>query len=194
MYPNISCYKLISQNLFSNTGLTSGSSCSEANRISNLDQCLLDIGGFGFNNTAFWFGTQYATNCPNGIYSNTLDCFNPLPQPGSESIFHRLFPDGYDPAHLDRFLDMEFISPAGKMSIILFICRIILVAVSRLPVQLYHRNSIDRFLNFAHTEIRMFFLAHRIRVSEILPWVENFILPIPSYPGRQVKSSYEIAP
>ena len=124
----------------SNTGLTAGSSCSEANRISNLDQCLLDIGGFGFNNTAFWFGTQYATNCPNGIYSNTLDCFNPLPQPGSESIFHRLFPDGYDPAHLDRFLDMEFISPAGKMTV-LFICHIIHAAVSRYTLRSHANQS-----------------------------------------------------
>ena len=37
------------------------------------------------------------------------------------------------------------------------------------------------------------FLAHRIRISEIYPGIENLILPMLSYPGRQVKSSCEFA-
>ena len=36
------------------------------------------------------------------------------------------------------------------------------------------------------------FLAHRVRMSEILPWV-NLILPMLSYLGRQVTSSCEVA-
>ena len=30
------------------------------------------------------------------------------------------------------------------------------------------------------------FLAHQIRISEIYSGIENLILPMPSYPGRQV--------
>ena len=37
------------------------------------------------------------------------------------------------------------------------------------------------------------FLAHLIRISEILPGIENLILPMLSYPGCQVTSSWEIA-
>ena len=35
--------------------------------------------------------------------------------------------------------------------------------------------------------------ARQIRISEILPWDRNLILPMLSYPGRQVTSSCEIA-
>ena len=34
-----------------------------------------------------------------------------------------------------------------------------------------------------------YFLAHQIRIFEIYPGIENLILPILSYPGRQVTSS-----
>ena len=36
-------------------------------------------------------------------------------------------------------------------------------------------------------------LAQQRRLSEILPGIENFILPMLSYLGRQVTSSCEIA-
>ena len=40
---------------------------------------------------------------------------------------------------------------------------------------------------------RWIFLAHMIRIPEILPWDRKSYLPMLSYPGRQVTSSYEIA-
>ena len=36
-------------------------------------------------------------------------------------------------------------------------------------------------------------LAHRIRISEFYPGIENLILPMLSYPGRQVTLLCEIA-
>ena len=95
------------------TGLTAGSVCSESNRRNDLSRCLLEIGGAGFNETAFWFGTQYATDCPRGMNDPRTECYNAMPN--ARSIFRRIFPDGYKAVLLDRFLDMEFISPPGKM-------------------------------------------------------------------------------
>ena len=43
------------------------------------------------------------------------------------------------------------------------------------------------------TQVRSTILAHRIRISEILAWDRNLILPMLSYPGRQATSSCEIA-
>ena len=37
------------------------------------------------------------------------------------------------------------------------------------------------------------FLAHWIRISDILSWDTEFYLPMLSYPGRQVTASSEIA-
>ena len=37
------------------------------------------------------------------------------------------------------------------------------------------------------------FLAHWIRISEILSWDREFYLPMLSYPGPQLTASYEIA-
>ena len=52
----------------------------------------------------------------------------------------------------------------------------------------------DGFFSPALTRmIDSYILAHRIRISEIYPGIENLILPMLSYPGRQVTSSCEIA-
>ena len=90
-----------------------GTSCSEAERGSNLAQCLEKIVEAGFNNDLFWFGTRYETDCPSG--PATIDCSNPRPQSTKRSIFTRLFPPGYDPSIMDRYLKMVFTSPPGNL-------------------------------------------------------------------------------
>ena len=47
--------------------------------------------------------------------------------------------------------------------------------------------------HYIHVDVYVFILAQRIRISEILPWDKNLILPMLSYPGRQVTSSCGIA-
>ena len=39
-------------------------------------------------------------------------------------------------------------------------------------------------------EVRIHILAHQIRLSEILPGLENLILPMLSYPGCHVRATY----
>ena len=95
------------------TGVVLGTSCSEAERGSNLAQCLDKIGEAGFNNYLFWFGTQYETDCPSG--PTTVECTNPRPQSTKRSIFTRILPTGYDPSTVDRYLKMVFTSPPGTL-------------------------------------------------------------------------------
>lgn len=99
--------------LVSFTGQALGTSCSVSNRRTNLSQCLRDINGEGNNNTAYWFGTQYPTNCPQGSTGQTLECSNPLAGSNRTSLFSRIFPGGLNTNSLDRFLKMEFTSPPG---------------------------------------------------------------------------------
>ena len=44
-----------------------------------------------------------------------------------------------------------------------------------------------KFYNLGTREVDI--LAHRIRISEVLPWDKNLILPMLSYPGRPVTTS-----
>ena len=92
--------------------MTAATSCSEGNRRTNLQQCLLDIQAAGNNNSAFWFGTQYSTTCPNGD-DGTLVCFNR--DPTAQTLFQRMqLSPGFDPSVIDRFLKVEFTSPPGR--------------------------------------------------------------------------------
>ena len=93
-------------------GVALGTSCSEAQRSSNLAQCLQDIEALGLDIDKFWFGTSYATDCPGGPFS-TIDCANPRPQDTRRSVFGRLFPTGYT-GSLDRYLKMVFTSAPGN--------------------------------------------------------------------------------
>ena len=98
------------------TGVVLSTSCSEAERGSNLAKCLEDIGEAGFNIGLFWFGTAYETDCPSG--SLRIECFNPRPQSTSRSIFTRIFPTGFDPGTIDRYLKMVFTSQPGNQGCI----------------------------------------------------------------------------
>ena len=91
--------------------MTSATSCSEGTRQTNLQQCLQDIRAAGNNNSAFWFGTEYSTTCPNGD-DGTLACFNR--DPTTHTLFQRMqLGPGFDPSVIDRFLKVEFTSPPG---------------------------------------------------------------------------------
>ena len=112
-YFKIQCHALVN---FIITGVVLSTSCSEAERGSNLAKCLEDIGEAGFNIGLFWFGTAYATNCPSG--STRIECFNPRPQSTSRSIFTRIFPTAFDPGTIDRYLKMVFTSQPGNQGCI----------------------------------------------------------------------------
>ena len=88
-----------------------GTSCSESNRNNDLDICLTDIHAAGLNNTAFWFGTQFTTMCPQGGNRGPdMECYNPVDDTSANSIITRIL-DGSP--NLDRYLEMEFTSPPG---------------------------------------------------------------------------------
>ena len=93
-----------------------GTSCSEPQRSSNLAQCLQDIDAVGYDIDKFWFGTQYAIDCPAGPLTS-IDCSNPRPQDTKRSVFGRLFATGY-PGELDRYLKVVYTSAPGKTTLI----------------------------------------------------------------------------
>ena len=90
--------------LHSMTG--AATSCSKAQRDVNLSTCLNDINSALFDNTLFWFGTPYATRCPNGI-AGGMYCANYDPNRAT-SIMTRMFDSmDYGP-NLDRFLEITY--------------------------------------------------------------------------------------
>lgn len=91
-----------------------GTLCSEENRAttSGLQTCLDAISTDLFSTDRFWFGSQYATLCPNGL-AGGIPCFNSRPYV-ADSMMTRLF-DTMDYApQLDRFLKMTYESTESK--------------------------------------------------------------------------------
>lgn len=92
--------------------LASGTPCSEQDRTANLTECLDEITSAYFDDSLFWFGTQYPTLCPNGPASG-FECINHDPT-ATDSIATRLF-DSMDYApKLDRYLMMTYESIDSK--------------------------------------------------------------------------------
>lgn len=67
-----------------------------------------------FDTDRFWFGSQYAIDCPLGP-AQGLQCANSMPNQPT-SILTRLFDDLSYVPRLDRFLEMEFESIESKCS------------------------------------------------------------------------------
>ncbi|XP_045171337.2 uncharacterized protein C56G2.4-like isoform X2 [Mercenaria mercenaria] len=82
-----------------------GSFCSKANRTQNLAKCLEKTREIMLEPNKFWFGNQYANQCPLGEDSGVF-CRNP--KPTMTSIHQRLFPALEHTDGLDRFLELEF--------------------------------------------------------------------------------------
>lgn len=82
------------------------SPCSEQNRASDLTACLDAVNEALYDKDRFWFGSQYAIQCPNGP-ADGIQCSNHKSQE-SQSIMTQLFPGPSHNPQLDRFLDLKF--------------------------------------------------------------------------------------
>ena len=93
--------------------------CSPENRESEdgLAACLQAVRDTMINESAFWFGTDYAERCPVPEY--TMECQNLEPTPAS--MADRLFFAGtFDPATIEHFMEVTIHEMPGKVFYFLF--------------------------------------------------------------------------
>ncbi|KAL3858432.1 hypothetical protein ACJMK2_013023 [Sinanodonta woodiana] len=90
--------------------------CSEVNRTSNLSACLRTMMTKAQSINEFWFGTEYSQRCPAGPPANmSPECFNSNARV-NDSLASRMFLSTFNPALVDRYLDVVFQVQGGQYS------------------------------------------------------------------------------
>ena len=151
--------------------------------------CLNAIKAAASNTSLFWFGTDYARNCPpNKRFM--LKCSNSRPDI-ADSLQSRIFDGSYTDTNLDRTLTVSYNSPAGRvfishlfihsftnfsiyLSIYLFI-----YLINYLFIHLFGISSIYSFV-FIHSLMYYPFFPCLFFHSSICLSIHLFIMFVPS--------------
>ncbi|KAJ8313075.1 hypothetical protein KUTeg_010448 [Tegillarca granosa] len=88
--------------------------CLSENRSSNLTACLSAIINAAQSKDEFWFGTQYATTCPDG--TGSIKCNNYDPNVVDSLVSRTFGTYSINPALIDRYIDVKYTTRTGQYS------------------------------------------------------------------------------
>lgn len=97
------------------SGVMADTACSQANRTTNLQGCLLKILERAADRDLFWFGSPYKTRCPDPMRL-MIDCSNSAPNVEDSIISRVFYSQGLDANLVKKYIDVNYTSPAGSYS------------------------------------------------------------------------------